>query len=156
MARRELYIPTTWRVKGKTEDVYEILTTPQGFVRWWSAVYLDVRELRAGDTRGVGRIVRLITKGKLPYKLHWQAEVIAADKPRHMQIQARGDLTGCGEWHLRQDGDFTEVRYDWTVSLTKAWMVYLLPLLERVFVANHVWAMRRGLEGLQGELAKRK
>jgi hypothetical protein len=156
MRPRELHRPTTWRVKGRAEDVYEILTTPQDFMRWWPAVYLDVKEVRAGDAHGVGRIVSLVTKGKLPYKLRWQAEVIEAEKPRRMLVHARGDLSGRGEWRFRQDGEITEVRYDWTVLAAKPWMIYLAPLLNRVFVANHRWAMQRGLEGLERELSKRR
>jgi hypothetical protein len=156
MRPRELHIPTTWRVKGRAEDVYEILTTPQDFVRWWPAVYLDVKEVRAGDAHGSGRIVSLVTKGKLPYKLRWQAEVIEAEKPHRMLIHARGDLSGRGEWRFRQDGEITEVRYDWTVLAAKPWMIYLAPLLNPVFVANHLWAMQRGLEGLERELSKRR
>jgi hypothetical protein len=41
------------------------------------------------------------------------------------------------------------------VFVTKPWMVVLTPLLRPVFVANHLWAMQRGLEGLQRELARR-
>lgn len=155
MQPQEFHIPTTWRVKGNAEQVYEILTKPEDFVRWWPAVYRDVKQVRPGDANGVGRIVSLLTKGKLPYELRWQAEVVEADKPRRMLIHARGDLDGRGEWRFKQDGDWTEVRYDWTVFATKPWMIYLAPLLRPVFVANHVWAMQRGFEGLQRELAMR-
>jgi hypothetical protein len=100
--------------------------------------------------------VSLVTKGRLPYKLRWQAEVIEAEKPRRMLVHARGDLSGRGEWRFRQDGEITEVRYDWTVLAAKPWMIYLAPLLNPVFVANHLWAMQRGLEGLERELLKRR
>ena len=33
------------------------------------------REVKPGDESGVGRIVDLHTKGKLPYTLRWQAEL---------------------------------------------------------------------------------
>ena len=45
-----------------------------------------------------------------------------------------------------------DIRYDWTVYVTKPWMVVLAPLLRPVFAANHRWAMARGFEGLQREL----
>lgn len=152
MRPQEFHIPTIWRVKAPVERVYEILTRPEDFVRWWSAVYLDVNEVQSGDANGVGRIVDLHTRGKLPYTLKWQAEMIEAEKPRRTLIRARGDLEGRGEWRFRQDGPWTEARYDWTVVATKPWMVYLAPLLRPVFRANHVWAMQRGLEGLEREL----
>jgi hypothetical protein len=80
---------------------------------------------------------------------------VAADKPHRMSIRASGDLEGRGEWQLRQEGDWVDVRYDWTVLATKPWMILLAPLLHPVFVWNHKWAMQRGLEGLRRELAVR-
>ena len=65
-----------------------------------------------------------------------------------------GDLAGRGEWRLRQDGDWAEAHYDWTVLVTQPWMVAFAPLLKLVFVANHRWAMQRGLESLRRELAQ--
>ena len=72
-----------------------------------------------------------------------------------MSIRARGDLDGRGEWELRQEGDWVKVSYDWTVLVTKPWMIVCAPLLRPVFVWNHKWAMQRGLEGLRRELASR-
>jgi hypothetical protein len=154
MQPREFYIPTEWRIKGTAAQVYDVLAKPREFPRWWPEVYLAVTELKPGDANGVGRVVALRTKGKLPYVLSWQAEMIAADRPHRASIRARGDLEGRGEWEFRQDGDWVAIRYDWTVLATKPWMVWLAPLLEPVFVWNHRWAMRRGLEGLQRELAR--
>jgi hypothetical protein len=151
---REFHIPTLWRMRGTTIRVYDVLSKPLEFVRWWPDVYLEVREVRPGDASGVGRIMQLRTKGWLPYRLSWQAEVVAVAKPHSMSIVARGDLDGRGEWRFTQDGEFVNVEYAWTVYVTKPWMVVLAPLLRPVFVANHVWAMQRGFEGLQRELAR--
>jgi uncharacterized protein YndB with AHSA1/START domain len=154
-AAREFHIPTTWRVKGTIEQVYDLLSRPRDFPRWWPEVYLEVAELRPGDANGVGRVVALRTKGKLPYELRWQAEMTAAQKPHRLSVRARGDLEGRGEWQLHQDGDSVIVTYDWTVLATRSWMKVLAPLLHPVFAWNHRWAMQRGLEGLVRELARR-
>jgi hypothetical protein len=153
--QQELNIPTTWRLRGTAEQVYDVLSRPRDFPRWWPDVYLDVTELEPGDANGVGRVVALRTRGKLPYELNWQAEMTAAQKPHRMSVCARGDLAGRGEWRLRQDGDSVVVTYDWTVLATKTWMKALAPLLKPVFVWNHRWAMQRGFEGLVRELARR-
>jgi uncharacterized protein YndB with AHSA1/START domain len=154
MTAREFHIPTTWRVRGPVARVFDVLSKPQDFVRWWPEVYLAVCEVRAGDASGLGRVVDLHTKGWLPYTLRWQAEVVAIDKPRSMSLRARGDLEGRGEWRFGERDGWTEAHYDWTVLVTQTWMMVLAPLLEPVFVANHNWAMRRGLEGLERELAR--
>jgi len=154
MRSREFHIPTTWRVEARVAHVFDVLSRPQEFVRWWPEVYLGVREVKPGDESGLGRVVDLHTKGWLPYELRWQAEVVAIAKPRSISLRARGDLEGRGEWRLSQDGGWTVASYDWTVLVTQPWMIALAPLLKPAFVANHLWAMRRGLEGLRRELAR--
>ncbi len=154
MQPQEFYIPTTWRVKGTAAQVYAVLSKPREFTRWWPDVYLDVSEVKPGDANGVGRVMALRTKGKLPYVLNWQAGMTAADKPQRMWIRARGDLDGRGEWEFRQDGEWVIVSYGRTVLATKPWMIYFAPLLKPVFVWNHQWAMQRGFEGLRRELAR--
>ena len=99
--------------------------------------------------------MQLHTKRWLPYRLRWEAEVLAVDKPRSVSIRARGDLDGRGEWRFAEDGEFVDVRYDWTVYVTKPSMVVLSPLLRPIFVANHRWAMQRGFEGLTREKTRR-
>ena len=113
MKPREFHLPTSWRVRGTVARAYDILSKPLDFVRWWPEVYLKVREVNPGDADGVGRIMELHTKGWLPYRLAWRAELIAVDKPRSMSILARGDLDGRGEWRFTQDGDFVDIHYDW-------------------------------------------
>ncbi len=100
MKSREFHIPTTWRVRGSSARVFDLLSKPEASLR------------------------------------------------------ARGDVEGHGAWRIDQDGEWTEARYDWTVLVTQPWMAAFAPLLEPVFVANHRWAMRRGLEGPERELAR--
>jgi len=154
MQAHEFNIPTSWRIKGNINAVYDILSTPEDFVRWWPDVYLQVQQLKAGDEDGVGRVVSLRSKGKLPYVLSWQAQALEVEKPYRMLIQAQGDLEGRGEWRLHQDGDWVLIQYDWTVIINRLWMNYLAFLLKPVFVANHHWAMAKGKQGLQRELQK--
>ena len=60
---------TRWRVEGTSGEVADILGDPLALARWWPSVYLHVEELRPSDARGLGRRVRLHTKGWLPYTL---------------------------------------------------------------------------------------
>lgn len=153
MKPKAFHIPTTWRVKGTVEEVYKILSTPTDFVRWWPSVYIEVSELKAGDEDGIGRVVRLRTKGKLPYTLGWQAEAVEIEKPHRIRICAQGDLEGCGEWQFSQEGEWVTIRYNWIVYATKPWMNVLAPVLKPIFVWNHLWAMRQGEIGLRRELS---
>ncbi|MCB1714535.1 MAG: SRPBCC family protein [Candidatus Competibacteraceae bacterium] len=153
MVFNNFQLTSQWYVKGSVEDVYHVLSKPEDFVAWWPEVYLCVTPLAPGDANGVGKVVRLHTKGKLPYTLAWQARVLEVQKPYRIVIEAQGDLHGRGEWRFRQDGACVSIDYDWTIIVTKRWMKCLMPVLKPVFSANHHWAMQQGKTGLQRQLA---
>ena len=48
-------IPTIWHIRGRIEDVADILTRPQDFPRWWGDVYLSVKTVRPGGGRASAR-----------------------------------------------------------------------------------------------------
>ncbi len=57
---------------------------------------------------------------------------------------------------LAQDGDATELQYELVIRAHKPFFRYLSFLLKPVFALNHRWAMARGLESLELELARRR
>ena len=133
-----------------------MLGEPVAFARWWPSVYLDVRELAPANAHGVGRRVKLITKGWLPYTLRWEFEVVESRSPHGFTIVARGDFDGRGVWTFKQDGRFVDIVFDWRISAEKPLVRNLSFLLKPLFEANHRWAMARGEEGLRPELARRR
>ncbi len=64
---------TQWRVEATAEEIYDLISHPLDFPRWWPAVYLHVEEIRPADKDGLGGCVRLHTKGWLPYTLTWES-----------------------------------------------------------------------------------
>jgi len=157
MAAANLFeLASDWRVEASVEEVNEVLRDVQRFPQWWGDVYLDVRELEAGDANGVGRRLALTTKGLLPYKMRWQARVAASRFPLGWSIEATGDLVGHGTWTLSQDGAFVDIHYLWQVRAERPLMRRLSPVMRPLFAANHRWAMARGLAGLRRELARRR
>ncbi len=146
---------THWRVEGTVEEVFEVLDDATDLVRWWPSVYLQVEQRKPGDADGVGKEVRLHTRGWLPYTLIWQFRVVEVRKPYGWTLEAWGDFVGRGVWTFEQDGPWVEVTYDWRVRADKPLLRYLSFLLKPVFAANHRWAMKQGLESLRRELARR-
>jgi hypothetical protein len=69
MASNDYHFVTYWRVEGSIEEVYRVLSDATDLVRWWPAVYLDVKELEPGKKNGIGKVVSLHTRGWLPYTL---------------------------------------------------------------------------------------
>lgn len=154
VATNDYHFITQWRVQGTREAVYAILNDAPGFKRWWPAVYLDVAEVEPGDHRGVGKIVRLHTRGRLPYTLRWSFQVTEAQHPTGFSLRAWGDFVGVGTWHFDQEGAWVNISFDWRIRADKPLLQYLSFLLKPLFAANHRWAMARGLEGLQRELSR--
>ena len=146
---------TKWRVEGTCGEVADILGDPLSLARWWPSVYLDVQELRAADAHGVGRRVRLRTKGRLPYTIAWEFEVVKSRYPHGFSIVANGDFEGTGVWTFEQSGQYVDVTYDWRIRAEKPLLRNLSFLLKPIFEANHRWAMARGEESLVLELARR-
>jgi hypothetical protein len=111
-------------------------------VRWWPSVYLDVKQLAPGDTRGVGQVVDLYTKGWLPYTLRWQFRVTAVHEDC-FPLVASGDFVGLGIWTLWQDRPDGLVKYDWKILAEKPLLRDFLFIMKPIFEANHRWALAK-------------
>ncbi len=154
MAANEYHFVSQWRVEGTCGEVADVLGDPVALARWWPSVYLAVQELRPGDSRGVGRRVKLHTKGWLPYTLTWELEVVESRYPYGFTITAAGDFDGRGVWTFEQDGAAVNITYDWRLSAEKPLLKNLSFLMKPLFAANHRWAMAQGEESLKLELAR--
>jgi hypothetical protein len=152
----DYHFVTKWTVQGTCEEVSDVLGDPLDLPRWWPMVYLKVEELRPGGRSGVGRRVRLLTKGKLPYTLRWEFEVAESRYPHGFTIDASGDFDGTGTWNLEQRGPAVDITFDWRIRAEKPLLRWLSFVLKPIFAANHRWAMARGEECLVRELARRR
>ncbi len=155
MANNEYHFITHWRISGTVKEVAEVLGQATDLSRWWPSVYLDVQEVEAGDENGIGKVVRLYTKGWLPYTLRWSFRVTESSYPYGFTLEAWGDFIGRGIWTLEQQGEWVNVIYDWKIRAEKPLLRSLSFLLKPVFSGNHHWAMRSGEESLKLELMRR-
>jgi len=147
---------THWNVAGTCDEVSDVLGDPLDLPRWWPMVYLKVEELRPADPNGRGRRVRLLTKGKLPYRLRWEFEVVELRHPHGFTIVADGDFEGKGSWTFEQRGPAVDITFDWRIRAEKPLLRWLSFLMKPIFAANHRWAMARGEECLVRELSRRR
>ncbi|MFY9558487.1 MAG: polyketide cyclase [Blastocatellia bacterium] len=154
MPSNEYHFITHWRVEGTINEVANILKAAEELPRWWPSVYLEVKVLESGDENGIGKVVSLHTRGWLPYSLRWQFRVTESRYPHGFSLEAWGDFNGRGIWILEQDAEFAKVTYDWKIRAEKPLLRVLSFLLKPLFSANHRWAMSRGEESLEGELAR--
>jgi hypothetical protein len=154
VAAPEYRFLSRWRVVSTVPEVAELLANARELPRWWPSVYLRAEELTPADARGVGKSVRVRTKGWLPYTLDWEFRVTESRHPHGFSLEASGDLAGKGVWTLEQAGAWTLVTYDWRVRAEKPLLRILSPLLRPLLEFNHRWAMRKGEESLRLELAR--
>ncbi len=155
-AANEYHFTTCWRVCASAEEVFEIISKPEEFPRWWADVYLNVIDVAPGDEHGVGRRVRFHTKGWLPYTLDWESTCTEVDRPRRLAVSASGDFVGHGIWTFEQDGGDVNMIFDWRLSAEKPLLRYLSFLLKPIFSANHRWAMACGRESLEREIGRHR
>jgi hypothetical protein len=156
MAANRYEFVTRWRVEGTREDIFRILEDTSALPRWWPAVWLKVEQLRPADASGVNSQYRLTSKGWLPYVLAWTMTTTEKAFPERLALAAGGDFRGTGIWTFAQDGAFADVTYNWEIVADKALLKYLSFVFKPIFRANHNWAMRKGLESLKLELARRR
>jgi len=145
-----------WRVRGALEEVAAVLSDAEAMARWWPSTYLAIRTLAPGGPEGVGQVGLVHAKGWLPYEIRFLYRVTDADPPNGFGLDAVGDLTGRGEWALRQDGPDVAVTYTWAVHSDKPLLRRLSWLLKPIFASNHRWTMRQGEASLKLELARRQ
>lgn len=155
MATNDYHFITHWHVESTLQEITEILGDGPGLARWWPSVYIEVKQLKVGDANGLGGIIDLYTKGWLPYRLRWKAEVTATNHPHGFTVTATGDFDGRGIWTLEQNGAFVDITYDWKLRADKPLLRNFSFIMKPVFAANHRWAMRKGEESLKLELLRR-
>lgn len=140
-----------WRFAAPRERVWQALTQPEEWPRWWPFVR-SVRTLRAGDGDGLGSVRRIEWATRLPYRLVIEVESTEVLRLERLRARSRGQLQGEGLWLLNDADGFTDVTYVWRVSLQRPWMRWLAPCLAPVFRWNHAAVMRAGEAGLAGHL----
>ena len=145
-----------WRASGTPEEIFAILSDGAGFARWWPSVYLRADILEPGAPDGTGRVVRLRSKGWLPYALTWTSRIASQTPPTRLAVTASGDFEGGGVWQLRPVDGGTEVTFDWHITVTPWFLRAGSLFFKPIFRANHEWAMARGGESLELELRRRR
>ncbi len=156
MASSDYHFITRWQVNSTIQEVSDILGNAPDLVRWWPSVYLEVNELEPGDTKGVGKVVSLYTKGWLPYTLRWQFRVTESNTPYGFSLEAFGDFVGQGIWTFEQVDQWVKITYDWNIRANKPLLKSFSFLMKPLFAKNHEWAMRMGEKSLKLELLRRQ
>ncbi len=129
-----------WHVPFTAEKVWEVLSRPEDYPRWWRGVYLSAKPLDNS-----GKRVAVVAKGRLPYKLRFTIETLRTEKPSLIEFRATGDfVTDVSRWVLKPEGEGTAVILEWNPRVEKPLVKFLSPILKPLFYWNHEWTMKRG------------
>lgn len=140
-----------WHVPGSPEAVYGLLSCPREYPSWWGDAFLE----GTGDAgpAAPGKRARLVTRGRLPYRLRWELVCVEAVAPRRLVSHIHGDFEGEGIWTIVAEGSGTRATLEWSVEVRKPTVRRLTPVLRPLFAWNHRWAMDRGLGRITALLA---
>jgi len=147
---------TRWRLPGTVEQVSDVIGDTDTLIRVLPSLYSTAAVIEPGDEHGVGKTLRVETRGHLPYTLRWSFRVTESRQPYGYSIDAWGDMVGTGVWTFEPDGDATRVTYDWRVRTEKLLLNWLSPLLKPLFKSNHDRVMADGEAGIRRELERRR
>jgi hypothetical protein len=140
-----------WFVGAPPGAAYDLVGDTLGYPRWWGDVFVAV-EGDGGPPRP-GRHVKIVSRGFLPYRLRWEAEIVDADAPRRFSFTMTGDFVGSGSWSFEAVDGGTNAVFDFRPRVEKPGVKQLSPILKPVFRWNHSWAMKRGERGANALLA---
>lgn len=156
MAALDHYEFTThWEFAEPVDRVWREIVRPVDWPQWWPGVE-KVVEVRPGtDDDGLLGIHLVTWKSALPYRLTIETQAIRCLRHCNYYVQAYGELEGEGLWTFTETPTTTQVRYDWKVRTTKAWMRWLAPIARPLFRWNHDVVMRWGEQGLRKRLGER-
>jgi hypothetical protein len=138
---------------ASVEEVYDIIGEQLEYPNWWGDVFLSVNG-DEGPPRP-GRRASVVAKGFLPYKLHFDSEIVECERPHRIRMALSGDFTGGGEWTFERADGGAFATLDWRPIVEKPLVRHLTPLLRPLFAKNHYWTMDRGEEHIV-ELVRRR
>jgi uncharacterized protein YndB with AHSA1/START domain len=139
----EYRFTTIWRFDAPLQPVWDAIHDPASWPRWWKNV-VDVVEIEAGASDGIGALHRYTWKGKLPYRVAFDMRVTRIEPLVVLEGEASGDVEGTGRWQFSSQHAVTVVQYEWSVRTKRGWMNLLAPLARPFFKWNHDYVMQEG------------
>jgi hypothetical protein len=145
------HLVSEWRVEAPVERVWEALADYAAWPAWWRGIR-GVEELRKGDERGVGTVLRQRWRSLLPYTLVFDLEMTRIEPNARLEGRASGDLAGTCAWSMATDTDATTMQFAADVRTVRWWMNVPVPFAAPIFSANFETIMRWGRRGLARRL----
>ena len=143
-----------WFVRASLDETYDVVGDTVDYPSWWGDVFVSV-EGDDGPPRP-GRHVKIVSRGFLPYRLRWEAQIVEAEAPRRFSFTMTGDFVGGGSWTFDPADGGTHAIFDFRPRVEKPGVKQLSPILKPLFRWNHGWAMKRGERGVNALFDRRR
>lgn len=150
----EYRLVAIWRIAAPQELVFDAISDSLNWPSWWPGAE-SVRQVAEGDDDGVNSVRHYRWKGRLPYRLDFDARATRVVTPDLLEANVSGDLSGFGRWSFSHADGVTSIRYEWHVRTTKMWMCALGPVAHSLFARNHHALMMNGARALADRIGAR-
>lgn len=150
----DYYFLNVWNLPVPVEKVWPYIINGGDYPRWWGEVYRNVTIINNQPAGQVGAKAAVVARGRLPYTLQFQSEILRAVPNKLLSLKATGDLTGMGTWRLTPVSTGMQLTFEWIVRADKPILRLLAPLFKPLLEENHRWTMRVGEAALQRELCR--
>lgn len=137
-----------WTIRAPIDTVYETIADPRTFPRWWRD-YDRVTILKDAAFPHVGGRAEFIVRSPFGYRLRLDVTVTAADPPRSITTESRGQLEGTGLWEFREADGATHVTFTWVVRSLHPVLNRLEWIAKPLFARSHAILSGRGERGLR-------
>lgn len=144
-----------WYLHGSEVEALNILREYSNFSSWWGRTFLETPVLTVPSEGMVGLKGRIKSRGFLPYRFYWLAEVIN-ENDDGVTLSAVGDFEGTGTFRRPVGGEDADLCFDWDVRIVQPFLRAFCPWACRIYLWNHAYAMADGARSLQAEMLRRR
>jgi len=137
----------SWHIHAPLEQSWNELLNYKKWPTWCDALE-TIEPLGQFDQLKRGNHIRSVWKGKLPYRVRFDAVIKEIDTYSFLSFTVTGDLRGEGSCHFMRSDDNTMINFLWNVSPTKLWMRMSSPFARPLFIENHDHIIKQSVSDL--------
>ena len=142
-----------WQIRALIEVVYQHVADPRTYAQWWRD-YDRVTILKDAPFPHVGGEAEFLVRSPFGYRLLIDVTTVAAEPPRSITTETRGQLEGTGIWEFEETDGVTHVTFTWIVRTHHRLINRLEWAAKPLFALSHAIVSGRGHRGLKRLLEK--
>src|SRR5690606_17528487 len=117
---KQYHFISHWQVSAPLQQVWDAIYLSEQWPEWWKGV-VSVKEIKAGDSLGIGSIRTYRMRSPMLYTLSFNLQLTDREELKLLKGNATGELKGTGAWHFEHKNGITDVKCIWNVHTTLWW-----------------------------------